>query len=80
MRSMLIHKRLGGVAEEQFGHYQEPNILFAVKRFLKYVTTIAVGGKLNHISPAAFGELETTQIRKIGYLPHTRSNFPTFFC
>jgi hypothetical protein len=47
MRRVFVHERLGWVTGEKFRDDEQPDFLLAVKGFLKYVATIAVGCKLD---------------------------------
>jgi hypothetical protein len=51
MGRMLIHKRLGGVANEKFRHDEQSDIFFTVKCFLKDVTAIAIGSQFDDSTP-----------------------------
>jgi hypothetical protein len=51
MRRMLIHKRLGGVANEKFRHDEQSDIFFTIKCFLKDVTAIAIGSEFDDPTP-----------------------------
>lgn len=51
MGSVFVDQGFSRVAHEQFRNNQKPDVLFAVERLLKYVTSVAVRGKFNNILP-----------------------------
>ncbi len=46
MARVFVHERLSGIAEEQLGNDQQADIFLTIKRLLKDMATIAIGGKL----------------------------------
>lgn len=51
MRRMFIDQSFGGVSDEEFRDDQQANVLFAIKRLLKDMATIAIGGQFDYAAP-----------------------------
>ena len=51
MRSVLVDERLSRISYKQFGNDREPNIFFAIKRFLQDVAAITIRCEFSDASP-----------------------------
>jgi hypothetical protein len=50
---MLVDQRLGRITEKKLGYDHQTNIFLTIQSFLKNVTAIAVGSKVNDTTPAS---------------------------
>ena len=51
MRSVLVDERLSWISYEQFGNDREPNIFFAIERFLQDMAAITICCEFGDASP-----------------------------